>query len=280
MNGHPGTQFSTIAELLFLDVPNLNFARLVSDLDTVLARFSELDRQLTWDYEDIASFDMPGTRIVLASTEAPRPGIAMSLTLSVGPSHLPPRLNASPEQEFPRLRHDALCSRLVERVRARLNPDAVMWHECEGLVSPEVLDALAYLQPGVSPRKDPQHPIFNAVDEKSIATLYAAGIRVANDMPQLPPPRNPELSRLRAALYPPEVPEASQQASPQMRLAAYSMNATLIVVALPIGAALMTYSVLRGDNMRMTSRAMVATGLATTLMNSPIGQQMAVMAGI
>jgi hypothetical protein len=41
-----------------------------------------------------------------------------------------------------------------------------------------------------------------------------------------------------------------------------------------------TYSVLRGDNMRLTSRVLVATGFASTLMQSHIGQQMAAFAGI
>lgn len=280
MNGHPEEQFSTIAELLFLNAPNLNFARLVSDLDTVLARFRDLDRHLTWDYEDIASFDMPGTRIVLATSDAPRPGVALALTLSVGPSHMPPRLNAAPMRQEQPVRHEALCSRLVERVRARLNPDAVLWHECTGLVTAEVLDALAYSKPGVSQRKDPDHPIFHSVDEANIDALYAHGFAPSNDGPDIPVPRDPELARLRLALYPPQEPAVPNLVSPQMRLAAHSMNATLIMVSLPVGAALMTYSVLRGDNMRLTSRALVATGFASTLMQSEFGQQIAAFAGI
>lgn len=280
MNGHPEEQFSTIAELLFLDAPNLNFARLVSDLDTVLARFRDLDRHLTWDYEDIASFDMPGTRITLATSENPRPGVALSLTLSVGPSHLPPRLNATPQRQEQPMRHDALCSRLVERVRARLDADAVMWHECEGVVTADVLDRLAYAPPGLPHRKAPDHPIFATVDEAQVDALCGHGFNVANDRPDLPLPRNPELARLRTALYPAKEPEVPHLTSPQMRLAAYSMNATLIVVSLPIGAALMTYSVLRGDNMRLTSRALVATGFASSLMQSQFGQQMVAFAGI
>ncbi len=280
MNGHPEEQFSTIAELLFLNAPNLNFARLVSDLDAVLTRFRDLDRHLTWDYEDIASFDMPGTKIVLATNDAPRPGVAMSLTLSVGPSQLPPRLNAAPLRHEQPVRHDALCSKLAERVRLRLHPDAVLWHECLGVVTPEVLDGLAYSVPGLPHRKDPDHPIFRSVDAASFDALYAQGFQPSNDRPQIPKPRDPELARLRLALYPPEEPAAPHLTSPQMRLAAHSMNATLIMVSLPIGAALMTYSVLRGDNMRLTSRALVATGFASTLMQSHIGQQMAAFAGI
>jgi hypothetical protein len=48
------------------------------------------------------------------------------------------------------------------------------------------------------------------------------------------------------------------------------MNATLIMVALPVGAAMLTYSVLRGENMRLTSAALVATGFAATVLQGPM----------
>ena len=271
MKVHPDIQFSTIAELLFLQSPNLNFARLVADLDAVLARFHDRDRQLTWDCEDMASFDMPGTRIVLATAERPRSGVAVSLTLSVGPSHLPPRLNAAPRRRHPAVRHEALCSRLVERVQARLSPDAVFWHECDHPVTSEVIDSLAYAQPKSSQRADPNHPIFALLDEGNVDAVYARGFQPSNDRPHLPRPRDPELFRLRAALYPNEDENPPPHlSSPQMRLAAHTMNATLIMVALPVGAAMLTYSVLRGENMRLTSAALVATGLASSLFQGPV----------
>ena len=270
MKVHPDIQFSTIAELLFLQSPNLNFARLVADLDAVLARFHDKERQLTWDCEDLASFDMPGTRIVLATAENPRPGVAASLTLSVGPSHLPPRLNAAPKRRHPAVRHEALCSRLVERVQARLNPAAVFWHECDHPVTAEVIDSLAYAKLKSSQRTDPDHKIFAPLDEGNLDDVGAPGFQPSNDSPDIPLPRDPELSRLRAALYPVEDMPAPYLVSPQMRLAAHTMNATLIMVALPVGAAMLTYSVLRGENMRLTSAALVATGLASSLFQNPV----------
>lgn len=270
MKVHPDIQFSTIAELLFLQSPNLNFARLVADLDAVLARFHDKDRQLTWDCEDLASFDMPGTRIVLATAEKPRPGISASLTLSVGPSHLPPRLNAIPRRRHPAVRHEALCSKLVERVQARLNPDAVFWHEWAHPVTSEVIDSLAYAKPKSSERADPDHPIFTLLNDRNVDAVYARGFHASNDTPDIPPPRDPELARLREALYPVEDAPPPHLVSPQMRLAAHTMNATLIMVALPVGAAMLTYSVLRGENMRLTSAALVATGFASTLLQGPV----------
>jgi hypothetical protein len=63
-----------------------------------------------------------------------------------------------------------------------------------------------------------------------------------------------------------------------MRLAAHAMNATLIVVWPPLGAAVMTYSVLRGENMQMSARLMAVAGTFYALAHSPIGQGMVAMA--
>ena len=41
---------------------------------------------------------------------------------------------------------------------------------------------------------------------------------------------------------------------------------------------MLTYSVLRGENMRLSTVAMVATGLGVTLLNSPLGQTVMAMA--
>lgn len=283
MKTQQDTQYSTIAELVFLEAPAMNFARLVADLDTVLGRFPKLERQLTWDNEDIASFDMPGTRIVLATNETPRPGIAVSLTISVGPSHLPAARGRAKRHDVPLFRHDAMCSRLVERVQTRLTPDAIFWHECAVTVGPDLIDALSAALPAVGPRHGVDHPIFQTLKEITVDDIYIRGFmrgghRASNDHPHIPRIRDYELSRLRAALYPKDE-EDTERASPQMRLAAHTMNATLIMVALPVGAAMLTYSLLRGDNMRLTSAALVATGLGSTILQSQFGQQLVALAG-
>lgn len=273
--------FSIIAELVFVAKPQINFARLVGDLDAVLARFQGPDRHLTWDCEDVAIFDMPGTRIALACNEAPQSGVAASLMISVGPTPLPTQLNARKPLQRKGVSHEALCSKLVERVQARLAPDAVFWHQCATPVTADLIDELSNVLPELSHRPDPQHPIFQSVDGHNVEELYARGFESANDRPQLPAPRNPELARLRVALYPPE-PQADivvPQVSTQMRLAAHTMNATLIMVALPVGAAMLTYSVLRGENMRLTTAAMVATGFASSLLQTPLGHAMLTFAG-
>ncbi|HSF63721.1 MAG TPA: hypothetical protein VLA78_05005 [Paracoccaceae bacterium] len=80
-----------------------------------------------------------------------------------------------------------------------------------------------------------------------------------------------ELARLRSALYPPEDDtRAAEQPSPQLRLAAHAMDATLIVVAPPVGAALMTYGLLRGSNLVRSGRAMAVTCTFVGLVQGPL----------
>ena len=105
----------------------------------------------------------------------------------------------------------------------------------------------------------------------------------ANDQPDLPQPQNAELARLRSALYPVD-PEPStaggQQPSTQMRLAAHCFNTTLILVWSPLGAAVMTYSLLKGEDIRLSSRMMAVAGTLYALAHSPMGQSFAAMAGV
>jgi len=268
--------FSIIAELVFVAKPSINFARLVGDLDAVLARFQGPDRHLTWDCEDVAIFDMPGTRIVLACNDAPQSGVATSLMISVGPTPEPMDQNAKKPLHRKGVSHQALCAKLVERVQARLSPDAVFWHETQAPVTADLIDEISSALPQLTHRPDPAHPIYQTVDRDSVEQIYARGFETANDRPDLPLPRNPELARLRMALYPaapaPATAANQEHGSTQMRLAAHTMNATLIMVALPVGAAMLTYSLLRGENMRLSTAAMVATGLGVSLLHSPLGQ--------
>lgn len=274
--------FSIIAELIFVSKPSINFARLVGDLDAVLARFHGPDRHLTWDCEDVAIFDMPGTRIALACTDAPQKDVATSLMISVGPTPLPRHVKQQKPLSRKGVSYESLCSRLVDRVQARLAPDAVLWHQCPAPVTADLIDEITSALPQMAHRPDPKHPIFQSVDNDRVAEIYARGFEVANDQPAQINPRNPELARLRMALYPPKpvaaAPQPETPASTQLRLAAHAMNATLIIVALPVGAAMLTYSVLRGENMRLSTAAMVATGLATTLLQTPLGQTMLALA--
>lgn len=324
-------ELSTIAQLLYIDAESVDFARIVAELDAVLTRMRGKEIVISWDCDDLVTFDVPETRILLAWSETGRRSLAGCLTVSVGPSPMSQTVQGKAE-------HDVLCSRLVERIQGRFQPLAVLWRQVEGAVGAdqvdEMVDNLPQKHTQVLPpvdsilealsRADQQlaesrlnHPHPRAVWAAELSriamppvaaeepvrtpvtslvlprrkpgkarpapseTVVVAFPEAANDLPHLPLPKNAELARLRDALYPaveeqPEAPAAAY--STQMRLAAHAMNATLIVVYAPLGAAVMTYSLLKGEDMRLSARVMALAGTFLALANSPIGATMAAVA--
>lgn len=295
---------STIAQLLFAEETTLDFARIVSELDAVLSRLREGQVTLVWDCDDLVIFDCPDIRIVLAWTEGRQHRFGGCLTVSVGPGLQTLDRGSQPE-------HEGLCSRLVERIQGRFHPVSVLWCQIEGDVDAEVVDEMMAALPELAGGLPPVDTILDALSRSDLHRAMAQGdtrrvkrlgphrppdaspeigpeigtdrdpgttLAAANDQPDLPLPRDVELARLRMALYPPNDADAPAPPSTQMRLAVHCMNATLILVWAPLGAAVMTYSVLRGEDFRLSARMMAVTGTLLALAQSPVGQTMAAVA--
>lgn len=120
--------------------------------------------------------------------------------------------------------------------------------------------------------------------ERAIASFRAKGnltaVPQANSAFTRSGARNRELTQVRDALHRQNSMDASAVLSTPMRLAVHALNATLIVVWAPLGAAVMTYSLLKGEDLTLSARLMVLTGLIATAIESPFGQQMAAVAGM
>lgn len=281
---------STIAQLLFLTENSIDFARVVAELGSVLTRLQSQEVQFAWDCEDLVCFDIPGTRIHLAWSEVDRRGYARCLTVAVGP----------PDHGL-RNDYEDMCSRLVDRICSRFDPVAVLWCQAEGTLGSDVIDALLDALPNLGsvlpdidsvvatltaqearlvagqdtpPPRVPKRPAMARA--RHPAPTPPPQVMVANDIPDLPRLCDTNIAHVRAALYP--EPEADPPYSTQMRLAVHCMNATLIVVWAPMGAALMTYSLLKGENMRLSSRMMAVAGTVFALAHSPFGVSVAAMA--
>lgn len=99
---------------------------------------------------------------------------------------------------------------------------------------------------------------------------------VANDTPDLPSPRVGEAERLRAALYPEDLEEATRPRDRPLphRLTIYTLNTSLLVIALPVGAAMLTYNALGRESLTATARAMAITGVGIFYSQLPIAQKM------
>ena len=233
---------SVIAEMIFSTEIATNFAKLVGELDRILERTQSGQRQLNWDYEDIAIFDLPGVRFVLNTVEADVSNAHPSLMISVGPSHLATELGQAPTD------FTSLCVRLVEKVQSRFDVAAILWHEYEGVVTPELLDALADAQPELPNEMLPGQPIAfcfaDATEIQPHVVVPHSTIGAFEKPVEIFQAHNrcPILARLRGALYP-EFPDAMELPAASMRLTAQTMNASLVMVWMPFGEDEITYSV-------------------------------------
>lgn len=322
---------STIAQLLFTAPPRLNFASIVEKLEKALTRFPASRRALAWDCDDVAMFDLDGSRIALGYTDDLDGEYAACLTISVGAGTQFPL--AAPLAQ----NRDHICAQIIESLSARFPCDRLDWSETDLRVTPDVIDALvedisrpesrlgptrrlttdhlrADPAPGGAPkgfpeldrlmermsvelegrRPQPHNWMKGAVAERASRSFLETAARLkaraqghmpqsdvsledgatpSNDLPHLPKPRSADLSRIRQALHRGGPMATAPEAPPstQMRLAVHALNCTLIVVYLPIGAALMTYSLLRGEDIRLSGRMMAATGAILTLSEAQFG---------
>lgn len=166
-------QISRVAELLFIETPICDFARTITDLDALLTRICGDECKLTWDCDDVASFDMPGTRILLNFSDSPYATYEARMVLSVGPSDIPARPGLSP------ITHEALCNRLVARLQSRCEPTDLRWHDIAGVVTADDVDQIATASPPARPRVSIFGHRPNAPRKTAAMPSELAGLRTA-----------------------------------------------------------------------------------------------------
>ena len=298
---------STIAQVLFEPSSTLNYARIVAEMETVLTRMKPDGLTTTWDCDDLVFFDLSETRIGLGFSEFKDAPIASCLTVSVGPRHA---AQVTVDAGF-----DVLCSRIVERLQTRYLPLAVLWNQTGEEISADLFDRMTDTLPELAEGLPPIDALLDPLWRTAHAAAAASGVTwmiqetdLAVQPPQpVPPqdrqphtpmaPRNPvlprrpaalaandmtpvalryapDLARTRSALYHDEE-DTGEKMSTQMRLAVHCLNATLIMVWMPFGAAVMTYALLKGEDMRLSGRIMALTGTFLALAHTPLGQSVA-----
>lgn len=265
---------STIAQAVYANSQGCNFARVVTELETLVSRLCARSLRTRWDYEDVVIFDVDETRIVLGWSEDRTDDLPVCLLVSVGPLPDSPQSGTDPK-------HEILCSRLLERIQHRYPPEAVLWRQLPLAIEADLVDALIDCLPPLTDALGGQAPEADAKEAAPATTAIVpvAGVHTAaNDRPDLPRQDNLRLAQVRSALYTPDEMEAVE--SPQMRLAAQALNATLIMVWMPLGAAVMTYSLLKGERIGFSARMMAVTGTVVGLSQSPFAQHVASLAGV
>lgn len=74
-----------------------------------------------------------------------------------------------------------------------------------------------------------------------------------------------ELRTLRDHIYHADPSDTETNPSVPLRLATHAIGLSLVVTALPVGAAMMTYNLLKGEDIRATARLTTLTGLALAI---------------
>lgn len=285
---------STIALLVYPTEPDLNFARLVREIDRHIARHCPGGHRLSWDCNDVASFDVGSHRLLLGRSDTPPGGHASCIALAAGPHPDSLALGLAGTCDEPDSRR--ICARLVEGVLKLCPTQTVLWQQSNAPLDATLIDDLIEALPSRSVLEDATAKVAAAAEEQAARAEREARIRAAvaakmaeadsqrpaaqpdpasgmaadataavNDRPDLPAPDLVALRRVRAALY--ETPDAPRP-TVHARLTAHAFNCTLMAVSLPIGAALFTYSLLRGEDLKLSSRAMAVTGIAVAALKA------------
>lgn len=280
---------STVAQLLFTAPLAMPLDHIVNELSVVLERYPAATRRISREGGSAAIFDLDGSRVVIALHTLVRGQLAACLTVSVGSA--PGATAAGPLSD----RRTSLCRRIADRLGARCAIDDVIWHEIAGPATPDLLGRMTEtlsaagaerLRPrrvsrrtagravGLSRAARPQmRGVPPTVAAPSAAAPAWEPVAVGGDSMSLACAPGGEAARIRAALYPPRAAAADDRPSVRLRLAVHAMNAIMILALLPVGAAMMTHSVLRGEDLHLTARMMSLTGLLLALGQSRLGQQ-------
>ncbi len=295
----PGLAFSTIAHLLYHTERAPDFARVVAELQAVLGRRVGATLTIVWDCDDLVTFDLGPTRILMSCADIGRAGGQICLTLSCGPSHR----EAAPLSDC-----RALCLFLVRRLQARFVETDVVWHTARGPVDADLVDRLVTTLPPVAVPAVTLRlpPVESILDQVLSADHIKTKVLPKHRSPDLSTPQNTRpilfmppafpstvaqhiqpnhrrsptgtLARLRAALFP-----TTGQTIPQntpMRLTALCFNATLILIYMPLGVAVMTYAILKGEDMRLSARLMAICGTLFAVAHTPLGHAVKTVVGV
>lgn len=288
---------STIALVTCDNNSKINFAHVVGEMRRSLDKSTRSGYVLTWGHDDIVTFDFESTRIVLslADTRLTEKGAGTyQLLISVGNPTLGLR------KRDPAIAHEQLCSTIVERVCDYYETKSVYWQQVDECVTAETVDRIlerfvsandtseiteikGTFAPDLPDTQDETLTQTAAYSGQVPSNIVAIGSTAktrsnevsllsegnsmqtsANDTPHGFHPDLDRLDAVRTALYEANVCSAPQQetkAPAIVRITATALDTTMIIVCLPVGAAMLTYHVFRGGELRRSSQMITLTGL-------------------
>ena len=296
-----------VATLLYRETMLSEYEDLIEQFDEAFRSRPRASYHHGRPYDDFASFQIDGARVVLAYCDQPAEGsghgAGLVLAVSFGVNAGQPVVLAE--------RREALCRSIAARIAARYPAELTLWSETGGEFGPDEFDGIvrdicrvqleapeaevempapppeAAPEPAAEPEQRAERPRLAARLARAKITLRPpafvppvfvppvfAAEPYANSQPDLPHPMVSEAARIRQALYEEEARKPSAKAPLAQRLTLYSMNLTLVIVAAPVGAALLTYNALGREDMKLTARAMSLTGIAVAVAQTPLGMSL------
>lgn len=253
---------TTIGQLVYRSMPPIDFGKLTADLDAALVGCDAGRLSHALERDGLAIIDIGGSRVGISLAKGLDRKGAAAVTVTVG--HGP--FSAG---DLTLARRQSVLARLIaQRIAASFPPLETVWTETPEITTTDTFQRLreelierrrvqAELRDARAEARRSYAPPMEAADVSRMfarfeATLDArrsgrgelalAGIPVGALAMEAPPPA-PDRSR------------------PLLRLAAHMMDATLMVIALPVGVAMMVYSLSRGGDVNTSARAMALSGL-------------------
>jgi hypothetical protein len=162
----------------------------------------------------------------------------------------------------------------VERIAARFAPQETLWRSDAEVATPELFDRL---REELSARRQAQIALqterararrsapLRVIDPAEVSRMFqrldmtlaaARASRSELGLVEEPPLRDRG----------PGAAEAAPLASAPLRLAAHMIDATLMVIAMPVGAAMMIYGLTRGADINTSARALAMCGTGVGLL--------------
>lgn len=256
---------TTIGQLVYRSVPPIDFDKLTADLDTALVGCNAGGLSHALERDGLAIIDIGGSRVGIALARGLDSKGAAAVTVTVG--HGP---FAAGDLTLAR-RQSVLARLIAHRIAASFPPLETVWSETPEITTTETFERLreelierrrvqAELREArAEARRSYAPPAMEAQDVSRMFARFEATLdarRSGRGELALAGVSMGALAREAA----PTVAEG-HRSRPLLRLAAHMMDATLMVIALPVGVAMMVYSLSRGGDVNTSARAMALSGL-------------------
>lgn len=260
MTVHP----TTMIQLLFDGSAKFNFAHVVANLQGLLIDEGHDPSLVVWDYNDAVCFHADKIRAMVGWGEAAYPLAAQHLTfaLTVSPDQSTSQRNAAALV-------DGLADALTGSMKKRYHPDRVICAQRDLWPGSEMLEMTAQQilkstlaeasaeRPHVLHKTVSDAEVLDCIDRMPLFPSQPQPAHQANS--GFSARTHSPLTNLPLVRRPVENPSEDTLA---IRLATQLFNLTLAVIWLPLGAALLVHSVLRGGgDMRLSAQAMAVAGL-------------------